>query len=111
MLSCDMKSRPVFHCWKILALCLLLLSLNMREKAFKQSNNTSRKLLKQPEQGKSMKVKQFLGMWKTASMCVLLGNNSEKVTAKKHIFCCLFSLPQIYEKMNKCPLPLIAHLK
>ena len=44
-----MASRRVFRRWQILALCLLLLSLTMRKKAFKQSNNTSRTLLKQLE--------------------------------------------------------------
>ena len=43
-------------------------------------------------------------MWETASICVLLGNESEKATAAKYIFLVVFSvLSKFYDKMNKRP--------
>ena len=57
-------------------------------------------------------------LWETASMCVLLGNESEKATATKlqqsiyiYILIVFSVLPKFYEKMNKRPLLFSAHLK
>ena len=45
-------------------------------------------------------------------MCVSLGSESEKATATKYIFSVVFSVfPKCYEKINKGPLLLSAHLE
>ena len=61
-----------------------------------------------------IKVKQFFGMlmWETASINVLMENESEKATATTYIFLTVFFvLVKFYKKMNKHPLLLSARLK
>ena len=51
-------------------------------------------------------------MWETASMYVLLGNESEKATTTGYISLIVFSVfPKFYEKMNKHPCLLSAQVK
>ena len=51
-------------------------------------------------------------MWKTASLCVLLGNESKKAPATEHIFKVVFSvLPKFYEEMSNRPSQISIQLK